>query len=157
MPHDVRDEVVDFVRRWSERSELTVSRFVAWLGVGRSKFYDWRDRYGCVNEHNAWVPRDRWLEPWEKEAITATQSLTLSTVSDTTQPAGETDAGSAGAQPARDSRPGYRANTLQGTASQRRPLPPEPPGSNPLMPQKTLDPVWGNNPLSEKTWLSISG
>ena len=28
-----------------------------------------RQRYGCVNEHNGWVPRDFWLEPWEKEAI----------------------------------------------------------------------------------------
>ena len=26
-------------------------------------------RYGCVNEHNGWVPRDFWLEPWEKQAI----------------------------------------------------------------------------------------
>ena len=34
-----------------------------------SKFYDWRQRYGCVNEHNGWVPRDFWLELWEKEAI----------------------------------------------------------------------------------------
>jgi hypothetical protein len=42
-------------------------------GVGcfiqSSKFYDWRQRYGCVNEHNGWVPRDFWLEPREKEAI----------------------------------------------------------------------------------------
>src|SRR6185437_9633751 len=28
-----------------------------------------RQRYGCVNEHNSWVPRDFWLEPWEKDAI----------------------------------------------------------------------------------------
>ena len=26
-------------------------------------------RYGCVNEHNGWVPRDFWLEGWEKQAI----------------------------------------------------------------------------------------
>jgi hypothetical protein len=25
--------------------------------------------YGRVNEHNAWIPRDFWLKPWEKEAI----------------------------------------------------------------------------------------
>jgi putative transposase len=37
--------------------------------VTTSKFYDWRRRYGCVNEHNGWVPRDFWLELWEKEAI----------------------------------------------------------------------------------------
>ena len=69
MPHDVRDPVVNFVRRWSEKAEIGVGRFIPWLGVTASKFYDWRQRYGCVNEHNGWVPRDFWLEPWEKEAI----------------------------------------------------------------------------------------
>jgi hypothetical protein len=69
VPHDVRDQVVDFVRRWSERTEISVGRFVHWLGVTASKFYDWRQGYGCVNEHNGWVPRDFWLEPWEKEAM----------------------------------------------------------------------------------------
>jgi hypothetical protein len=34
-----------------------------------AKFYDWRERYGKVNEHNGWVPRDFWLEEWEKQAI----------------------------------------------------------------------------------------
>src|SRR5438094_3688560 len=69
VPHDVRDLVVEFVRCWSEKAEIGVGRFIPWLGVTASKFYDWRQRYGCVNEHNGWVPRDFWLEPWEKEAI----------------------------------------------------------------------------------------
>jgi hypothetical protein len=42
---------------------------LGWLGLGASKFHDWRKRYGKVNEHNAWVPRDEWLEAWEKQAI----------------------------------------------------------------------------------------
>jgi putative transposase len=65
----VRDEVVDFVNRWTERTEVAVVRMTAWLGVRSSKFYDWRSRYGKVNEHNAWVPRDHWLEDGEKSAI----------------------------------------------------------------------------------------
>ena len=36
-----------------------------------SKFYDWTQRYGKVNEHNTLVPRDHWLEAWEKQAILA--------------------------------------------------------------------------------------
>jgi putative transposase len=44
---------------------------VLWLGVSLSKFYGWRSRYGRVNEHNAQVPRDHWLEDWEKQAIAA--------------------------------------------------------------------------------------
>jgi len=69
VPHDVRDQIVDFVRRLSEASEIGAGRFVGWLGVSASKFYDWRERYGRVNEHNGWVPRDFWLEDWEKQAI----------------------------------------------------------------------------------------
>jgi len=69
VPHDVRDQGVDFVRGWSEKTEIGVGRFPQWLGIRASKFYDWRQRYGRVNEHNGWIPRDFWLEPWEKEAI----------------------------------------------------------------------------------------
>lgn len=32
-----------------------------WLGISRSKYHDWIDRFGKVNEHNHWVPRDHWL------------------------------------------------------------------------------------------------
>jgi transposase InsO family protein len=69
--HDVRDEVVDYVKKWSGRTELPTTRLVQWIGVGMSKFYDWRKRYGKVNEHNRLVPRDHWLEDWEREAIVA--------------------------------------------------------------------------------------
>ena len=69
VPHDVGDLVVDFVRRWMEKTQFGVGRFIHWLGVRASKFYDWRARYGRVNEHNGWIPRDFRLEPWEKEAI----------------------------------------------------------------------------------------
>jgi putative transposase len=60
---------VDFVRRWSEKTEISAGRFIEWLDITASKFYDWRERYGKVNEHNDWVPRDFWLEEWEKQAI----------------------------------------------------------------------------------------
>jgi len=60
---------VDFVQRWSDRTEIGAGRFIEWLGVRASKFYDWRERYGKANEHNGWVPRDFWLEEWEKKEI----------------------------------------------------------------------------------------
>jgi transposase InsO family protein len=67
--HDIRDSVVDFVNYWQERSEVSKGRLVGWIGLSRSKYYDWCERYGKVNEHNAWIPRDHWLEPEEKRAI----------------------------------------------------------------------------------------
>jgi transposase InsO family protein len=66
---DLRDRIVDFVRERAAQTELPAARLVAWIGISASKFYDWRRRYGKVNEHNAWIPRDHWLEDWEKRAI----------------------------------------------------------------------------------------
>jgi len=67
----VRDEVVDYVRYWSDKTEIKAAKMVNWIGIARSKYYYWRDRYGKVNEHNAWIPRDFWLDDWEKQAIIA--------------------------------------------------------------------------------------
>jgi hypothetical protein len=39
--------------------------------MGTSKFHDWKHRFGKVNEHNAWVPRDHWLTDEEKQRICA--------------------------------------------------------------------------------------
>jgi transposase InsO family protein len=61
--------VIDFVRTWSDKTEIPMKRFIAWLSISKSKFYAWIDRYGKANEHNAPIPRDFWLEDWEREAI----------------------------------------------------------------------------------------
>lgn len=60
---------MDFVDGWSEKTELPLKHFIAWLGIGKSKFYDWRSHYGKSHEHNGKIPRDFWLEDWEKQAI----------------------------------------------------------------------------------------
>ena len=57
------------MRRWNRRTEIPPRQFVGWLGITSGKFHDWRRRCGKVNEHNAWIPRDWWLEDWEKQAI----------------------------------------------------------------------------------------
>ena len=69
MQPDLRDRIVDFVRERAVQTELPASQLVAWIGISASKFFDWRRRYGKVNEHNSWVPRDHWLADWEKQAI----------------------------------------------------------------------------------------
>lgn len=61
--------MVDYVRYWTARTELPARRLLGWLALSTSKFHDWKARYGRANEHNALVPRDWWLEEWEKQAI----------------------------------------------------------------------------------------
>jgi transposase InsO family protein len=59
------------VRDWSEKTEIIVERFIAWLEMHRAKFFDWKNRYGKVNEHNCHVPRDNWITDDERRAIIA--------------------------------------------------------------------------------------
>lgn len=61
--------MVDFVKKWTGKTEVAIVLVLGWLGLGRSKYYDWAKRYGKANEHNGAVPRDHWLHAWEKERI----------------------------------------------------------------------------------------
>jgi len=62
---------VDYVRYWAGRTSLPAICLVKWIGIGRGKYYQWCERYGKVNGHNAWIPRDFWLLDWERHAIIA--------------------------------------------------------------------------------------
>jgi putative transposase len=61
--------VVDYVNRWTKRTELSTKQLLGWLELGSSKFHQWRQRYGRPNAHNGRMPRDGWLADWEKQAI----------------------------------------------------------------------------------------
>jgi len=67
--HDIRDQVVDFVRHWSDRTELSAKWLLGQIELSPRKYHHWQDRYGKANEHNGLVPRDHWLEDWEKLAV----------------------------------------------------------------------------------------
>lgn len=71
MPPDLRDEVVDFVRRFSPRIEYPLRWVLARLAVAPAQFYRWVERYGRLNTPNGPIPRDPWLWPAEREAILA--------------------------------------------------------------------------------------
>lgn len=57
------------MRYWSEKTEIAAKTWVRWIGVSKGKYFDWKARYGKANEHNALVPRDHWIEEWERRAI----------------------------------------------------------------------------------------
>ena len=69
MEPDKRDAVVDFVNGWSAKSQISKGQLLSWIGLPRSRYYDWSGRYGKVNEQARMIPRDHWLEAWEKQAI----------------------------------------------------------------------------------------
>ena len=61
--------MVDYVRYWKDQAEVSAEQILRWMKVPAGTYYKWRERYGRVNEHNGWIPRDHWLEDWERQAI----------------------------------------------------------------------------------------
>lgn len=61
--------MVDFLKRMNQLTEISFRSLLGWCELCPRKFSRWRERYGKANEHNAQVPRDHWLEEWEKQAI----------------------------------------------------------------------------------------
>lgn len=69
MPPQTRDAVVDHIIKLAERTALPIGRIIAWAGLHKGRFYNWRKRYGKSNEHNAKVPRKCYLTDAERTAI----------------------------------------------------------------------------------------
>lgn len=61
--------MVDYVHKWTEKAELSQKQLLVWIGLWSGTFCKWKRHYGKVFEHNGWIPRDHWLEDWEKQAI----------------------------------------------------------------------------------------
>jgi transposase InsO family protein len=60
---------VDYIKYWTDRTQVPAKHLMGWMGLAAGKFHQWKDRYGQANEHNGQVPRDWWLQEWEKAAI----------------------------------------------------------------------------------------
>lgn len=69
VPHDTRDTIVDYINYWKPRAKITQKQLLSWIGLAGGKFHAWKKRYGKANEHNGKIPRDYWLEQWERQAI----------------------------------------------------------------------------------------
>ena len=67
----MRQDVVDFIQLWAEKTPLTREQVLGKLGIPSSKYHDWVRRYAEENRHNAQIPKEIWLQENEKEAILA--------------------------------------------------------------------------------------
>jgi putative transposase len=53
----------------SKRFELLCKDLLKWAKLSTSKYHTWLKRYGKINGHNGKIPRNWWLEEWEKQPI----------------------------------------------------------------------------------------
>ena len=51
------------------RTETSTQQLLRWIGLYESTFYKWSRSYGKEYQHNGAIPRDHWLEDWERDAI----------------------------------------------------------------------------------------
>jgi len=57
------------MKYWTKRADVPCQLLLRWAKLRTSKYHRWKKRYGQVNSHNGKIPRDWWLEEWEKQAI----------------------------------------------------------------------------------------
>ena len=57
------------MHRYTEFTERPTGPFLDRIPLSRRKYRRWVGRYGNVNEQNALVPRDHWIEPAERQRI----------------------------------------------------------------------------------------
>lgn len=60
---------MDFVAYWTAKLEVSVKKILDWLAITPPRFYDFKQRYGKDNQHNATVPKLHWILYEEKQAI----------------------------------------------------------------------------------------
>jgi len=65
----MRQEVVDFIQLWAEKTPFTREQVLVRVGLPPSKYHDWVQRYVKENRHNAQIPKQIWLQKAEKEAV----------------------------------------------------------------------------------------
>lgn len=65
----MRDQIVDELAVIGEKTRLPVCWLLSKAGISKGRYYDWKRRYGALNEHNGKVPRDHWLTGQEVELI----------------------------------------------------------------------------------------
>jgi transposase InsO family protein len=57
------------MKYWTKRADVPCQLLLRWAKLRTSKYHQWKKRYGQINSHNGKIPRDWWLEEWEKQAI----------------------------------------------------------------------------------------
>jgi len=72
---DIRDTVVDFIRGLVEKTGLAIDQLLEWLGLSVGKFTTGGNGTAKPTSNNGGVPRDFWLQDWEKKAILGFQEL----------------------------------------------------------------------------------
>jgi putative transposase len=66
---DVRDNIIEFISMIHPLTDIPVNKLIRMVGISHSTYYQWNDRIGQPNHHNAAVPKNNWILDWEKEAI----------------------------------------------------------------------------------------
>lgn len=66
---DIRDNIIKTIERLKNKTDVPVLKLLKAIDLQPSKYYEWKKRFGLPNQHNGHIPRDFWLEPWEKEVI----------------------------------------------------------------------------------------
>jgi putative transposase len=67
---EIRDQIVEYVQRLSTLTGITKREILREIGLSKSKYYEWKRRYGMPNSLNSNSPKDHWITETEEIRIT---------------------------------------------------------------------------------------
>jgi len=60
---------VEYISIKQQKTGIGSSRLLQWLGISRSKYYDWLSKDSYSVSHNGIIPKRHWALPWEIDAV----------------------------------------------------------------------------------------
>jgi len=65
----LRNEIIDYLEYWRQRTGIAITLILTWLTLSNSKYYDWSHRKGQQTQPIGIIPKSHWILPWERESI----------------------------------------------------------------------------------------
>ena len=65
----IHEKIETEVQKIHEKTEIKVSELVAFAGVSKSTWHEWRMRKGIETRHNHETPKLNWYTPEERTAV----------------------------------------------------------------------------------------
>ena len=66
---DHKEQIVEYVMDKQRRIGISSKKLLNWLGISRSKYYDWLNKDTFCISYNGIIPKSHWSLHWEQEAV----------------------------------------------------------------------------------------
>lgn len=61
--------MIETIESYNKKTGISITNLLSYAKLNKSKYYQWKRRYGVINYHNSHIPRSHWILESEKKSI----------------------------------------------------------------------------------------